>query len=353
MKFQVLPVMWSLVFGHGGIVQTPLLNSLGLDRGNGNLLHGGAFKVLQCILVSVVMHGHIRLGEGKCLRADRLQAGGGAGPCRGAAVVYTVVGLNAGVDGRRGTRRARFSYTCRLWTTPTVSRLTGPASLVHQPLLWLGGQYVGRVGLMMRGFITIDFQAALSHCVQASLLFAAEKAQCHPLQTAQHTAAETCAVTRVHKWVDAWLEENEHKATQFKLVMCKAAFWWQNILCQWNSHWQAAKQHREHYHYTGENGLRVFGCGQVDCSHQLTAGGSLGSPRNQRLARFVGIGVCLNILQFVVCLVTVQRWALNTTLHVLKACSNERWWGRRARSIYCNDRAFPHLCIFSQCLSNH
>lgn len=84
------------------------------------------------------MHGYIRLGKGKCLRADRLQAGGGAGPCRGTAVVYTVVGLNAGVDRCRCTWGAKFAHTRGPWTTSTVSGVTWPTSLVYQPPLRLG-----------------------------------------------------------------------------------------------------------------------------------------------------------------------------------------------------------------------
>ena len=182
------------------------------DRGNGNLVHWGAFKVLQCVLVSVVVHGYIRLGKSKRLRADRLQAGGGAGPRRGTAVVYTVVGLNAGVDRCGGARRARLARTCRLWTARTVPGVAGPTSLVHQPPLRLRRQDVGRVGLVVGGFIAIDFQAALPHRMQASLLLAAEKAQCRPLDAAQNAAAEACAVARVHKGIDARLEKNEHKA---------------------------------------------------------------------------------------------------------------------------------------------
>lgn len=84
------------------------------------------------------MHGYIRLGKGECLRADRLEVGGGAGPGRRTAVVYTVVGLDAGVDGCRGTWGASFAYACGLWTSPTVPGVTGPTGLVHEPPLWLG-----------------------------------------------------------------------------------------------------------------------------------------------------------------------------------------------------------------------
>lgn len=152
-------------------------------------MYGGAVKVLQCILVSVVVHGYIGLGKCECLRADRLQAGGRTGACRGATVVDTVVGLNAGVDRCRGTGGARFACTCGPWTTGTIPGVTGSTGLVYQPPLWLGGQYIGRVGFMMGGLIAIDFQTSLPHRMEASLLLATKKAQGHPLKTTQHTSA--------------------------------------------------------------------------------------------------------------------------------------------------------------------
>jgi len=192
-------------------------------------VHRGALKVLQCVLVSVVVHGDVRLGEGKRLRADGLQAGRGAGPRRGTAVVDTIVGLDAGVDRRRGTLGAGLACTCGPWTTSTIPGVTGAASLVNQPPLGLGRQDVGRVGLVMGGFIAIDFQAALPHRMQPSLLLATKKAQCRPLDAPEHAAAEAGTVARVHKGIDARLEENEHKAAEFKLVMCKAALRRQHV----------------------------------------------------------------------------------------------------------------------------
>lgn len=300
------------------------------------------------------MHGYIRLGEGKRLRADWLQAGRGAGSCRGTAVVYAIVGLNAGVDRGGGTRGTGFdSRTRGPRTTGAVPGVAGPAGLVDQPPGWLGGQHVGRVGLVMGGFIAIDLQAALSHGVQPSLLLATEKAQCRPLNAPQHAAAEARAVARVHEGIDARLEKNEHKAAQFKLVVREAALRRQNVLCQRNSHRQAAEQHGEHYDYAGDNRLRVFGCGQVDRRHQLTAGGSLGRARDQRLAGLVDTRVRGDFLQFVVSLVVVQRRVLNRTLHALEARCDEGRRGRRARGVHSDDRALSDLRVLPQRPRDH
>lgn len=204
-------------------------------------MHRCAVKVLQCILVSMVVHGYVGLSKGERLRADRLQAGGGTGACRWTAVVYTVVGLNAGVYWRRGTGEAGFSCTRDPWTTTTVPGVTGPTGLVHQPPLRFGRQHVGRVGLVVGGFIAIDFQASLPHRMQARLLLAAEETQSGPLDAAEQPAAQARTVPRVHERVDARLEEDEHEAAQLKLVVGEAAFRRQNILRQREAHGQTAK----------------------------------------------------------------------------------------------------------------
>lgn len=61
----------------------------------------------------------------------------------------------------------------------------------------------------------------------------------------------------------------------------------------------------------------------------------------------------LTILQLVVRLVAVQRLALDGTLHVLKACCEERRCWLRAGGIYSDDGAFPHVHILSEGVSNH
>lgn len=135
--------------------------------------------------------------------------------------------------------------------------------------------------------------------------------------------------------------------------MSEAAFWRQHVLRQRNPHRETAKQHGEDDNDAGENGLGVFGCGQVDRGHQLTAGGSLGSSWSYRLAFPVGIQMLLTVLQLVVRLVAVQRLALDGTLHVLKACCEEGRWWLRAGGTYSDDGAFPHLYILSEGVSNH
>lgn len=322
------------------------------DRGNGNLVHGGALEVLQRVLVGVVMHGYVGLGKGERLGADGLQAGRRAGPGRRAAVVDAVVGLDAGVDGRRRARRPRSARAHGPRAAGAVPRVAGPAGLVHQPPLGLGRQHVGRVGLVVGGLVAVDLQAALAHRVQASLVLAAEAAQRRPLDAAEHAATEARAVARVHEGVDARLEEEEHEAAQLELVMREGALGRQHVLRQRHSHRQTAEQHGEDYNHARDNCLGVFGRGQVDCGHHLTARRPWGRTWNQTLAASVGIGVRLHILQLVVRLVAVQRGALNRALHALEARRDEgrRGWG--ARGVHRDDGTFPHSRVLPQRLSD-
>lgn len=92
------------------------------------------------------MHGNVGLIEPKGLGGggvgSRLQTvGRGAGSCRGAAVVDTVVGLDTGVDGGGGARGPGLTPTMPARssrTGGTVPGVTGSTGLIHQSPLWLG-----------------------------------------------------------------------------------------------------------------------------------------------------------------------------------------------------------------------